>query len=126
MAQETLRSELKFALMCQPGKDSAALDGDGDHVVPIAFFNGRVPREWLHEIRTELHRNQLVKSSKQPGERWAMGVNLCEFHRWVANKVQRIDQDFTPPDNVVGWGFLSEGLTASKIQCALSQWARQR
>lgn len=130
--QDVLRSELKFALTCQPGKDSPALDSDGDHVVPISFFKGTA-LEFHESGYMRFVRNCITVSSSsavnnQARDRY-MGVNLCEFHRWGANKVHRIGPDFTPPDDVVGCGRLGlfvqrYDVTASKIHYALSEWAQ--
>ena len=119
---EALLSDVQFALRCQTDQDSAALDGDGRGVVRLAFFKGRVAEEWVREIRTELYRHQQVEMKRHPGSRWVKGVSLLEFHRWVANKVHRTDPAFIPPDDAVGWGFLSADMTASRIVSALSEW----
>ena len=100
---DALRKEVAFALTRQAGKDSAAIDGDGDSVVKPAFFKGRVPLAWYRCI-AELRGPHLVESATGR-TRVVEGISLLEFHRWVTDMVRRADSDFVPPDDAVGFGF---------------------
>lgn len=112
-----LRKDVKFAV------DSGALD-DQDGVVTMSFFSGRISNALLRGIRAELYGPHLVESKRPLGEtRMVNGVRLRDLNRWVANKVQSVDPNFTPPKDVTEWGFLNAGMTTDVLYSALKKWA---
>ena len=115
---ELLRNDVKIAL------SKGALDGEAG-IVKMSYFQAYGPTTWLRGIRADLYRHHLVESKRQEGgKRMMQGVSLTEFHRWVARKVQSADpNNFTPPEDVTGWGFLNDTMTASALYGALKEWA---
>ena len=116
---ELLRNDVKMKL------SKGALDGEAG-IVKMSYFQAYGPTTWLRGIRADLHRHHLVESKRpEGGRRMMQGVSLLEFHRWVARKVQSADQNnFTPPEDVTGWGFLNNAMTTSALYGALKEWAK--
>jgi hypothetical protein len=110
---ETLRDEVKFALMVQPGREHPALDGDGHAIVPSTFFEGRVPERWLSE---DVFRNpRCYEACGYDGED-VHGVATLNVHNWVAHRVAMADPTFECP------GFHGRGTQARAILDSLHAW----
>ena len=127
MSLESVRDEVKYALTCQPGELSPAINGDGDTIVKLSFFARKVPPAWLDEISTKLYEEHTLcerdcsydeegTPSYKPSQ-VAKGVYLLRFHEWVARKVREVDSKYVPGNHYNG-----RGMNAQAIQQALAAW----
>ena len=101
---DSVRSDVKFALTCQPTQSGPAIDGradDFDNAYDLSYYIGKVPNYWVDLIADRLLRRPwhvLGKAFKYNMEEHvgALGkvVDALEFHEWVAYQVKAIDPTF--------------------------------
>ena len=94
---DSVRADVKFALTCQPGQWSPAINGIGDVTYSLSFFFRRVPDGWIDGIANRLfrvpwHHDEFKYDIK--GEVGAKCVDALEFHEWVAYQVKEADPMF--------------------------------
>ena len=110
---EALRDEVRFALAVQPGMECPAIDGDGHGIVPLAFYEGRVPKRWLSE---DVFRNPRCYEACGFDGGDVHGVASLNVHNWVANRVAAADPTYECP------GFYGRGKQARAILESLHVW----
>lgn len=114
MAEE-VRAQVKVALTCQPGEQSAALNGEAHSVRPLAHFARKVPPPWLDEmLRADLYREHAsVEADTAP----CKGILSLHFHAWVASLVSAVDPLYEPAAD-----HASRSLKARAIFQSLAEW----
>ena len=116
---EDLRAQVQVALTCQPGEQSAALNGETHSVRPLAFFARKVPPPWLDEmLRADLYREH---ASMEADTAPCKGILSSHFHSWVASLVSAVDPSYEPAAD-----HASRSLKARAIFKSLAEWAAER
>lgn len=119
MAEETLREQVKFALHCQPGQTSAALDGDAYAIHQLAHLAHRVPPVWLDwMMEADLYREHPSAADDATPRK---GVNALKFHEWVASLVSQVDPSFDHSGH-----HQSRSKNARALHTALAEWASKK
>ena len=116
MTEVTLRAQVKFALHCQPGQTSAALNGDAYAIHTLAHLSRKVPPEWL-DLVVEA---DLYRESAADGGAPQKGVNALQLHEWAAAMVTKADPSFGH-----GAHHLSRSRNAREIKQSLAEWVRK-
>ena len=112
---EDLRAQVQIALTCQPGEQSAALNGEAHSVRPLAHFARKVPPSWLDEmLRADLYREH---ASMEADTAPCKGILSSHFHSWVASLVSAVDPSYEPAAD-----HSSRSLKARAIFNSLAVW----
>ena len=117
---DRLRAQVRFATHRQPGQDDAAINGDAYCIQTAEWFEGKVPPEWMKDIRALQveHKGWGIMDRNGTPVESLTGISMNSFHNWASEIPRQVDSTYRS-----GATFIGRGRNARAIQESLIDWA---
>ena len=93
------------------------MNGNGHSVYSIMFYTGKVPDEWIEQVKLLTSMHSFFDNTGQPVR--CEAIASLDFHYWAAKQISQVDPSFSYEEK------LGRGTQAEAIQEAVQLWVAQ-